>query len=211
MRVMMKLLAAASIALFLASCASTETRGISDPDFVGKQYQKIVIYATVPDLKSRQDLENLVVTEMMKRGITAYMGTNLFPPTREWSEDEMQKAMVDKGFDGFLKIDLVNQDVKETVDNATSTTTTTGEQSKTRDGKTKYKETSTTTTNANVTKTFFSSFQTDLIDVKTNRKAWTATSNSQSGQGFSDDFSLIFESYAEDIVEHLKKHGHIKQ
>lgn len=63
--------------------------------------------------------------------------------------------------------------------------------------------------NFNNERTYFSSFKTELIDVSTDRVAYSATSNSNSGEGFSGEFLLIFNSFSSDIVKDLKLNGHL--
>ncbi|MCX6147338.1 MAG: hypothetical protein NTW25_08830 [Candidatus Kapabacteria bacterium] len=201
----------ALLSIVLASCATTKTTSYSDPDFRGKKFNSICVYAEVEDLEMRKTLETKLADELKDNGIVTFIGIDLFPPTREWTDDQFQKTLKDIKVDGYLRVRLTNTDVRESIGNATTTTTTNGEKVKAnRDNKEKYKEVSTSTTTVNRTKTFYSSFKTDLIEVASNKLAWTATSNSESGEWLGSEFNLIFGSFSSDIAKELKAKGHIR-
>lgn len=196
------------LVFLLSSCASTKTTSYTDPDFTGKKYSKVCVYADVEDLESKQILERNIAESLQKQGIEAIKGADLFPPTRDWSDDQIQSKLLEKNADAYLLVKITDKSVKEEFHPGTSTSTTTGEVKKVK-GKEIYKETTTTTNNSSTSRQFFSSFKTTLIDVKTNRIAWTATSQSESGEGFSSGFELIYESLANDLVEELTQKGHL--
>lgn len=198
-----------AFALILTSCATTNTTSFTDPDFIGKRFYNICIYANVDDYQQKVELENEMTKVFSEKGVSVLQGSQLFPPTRKWTDEEIQKSLKDRNVDGYLLIQITNQFVKEEVGPATTTTSTKGEAKEQKGGKTTYKEVSTTTTSQAVSKQFYSQFKTDLIDVKSNRVAWSATSLSNSGENFSQDYSWIYESYSEDILKELSKKGHI--
>ncbi|MBX3042540.1 MAG: hypothetical protein KIT33_00435 [Candidatus Kapabacteria bacterium] len=196
--------------LFLSSCATTETTTFVDPAFRGKQYSKICVLADISDLKYKQKLEKEMATHLTKEGVTVYTGSQLFPPTREWSEDQMQETLVNQNIEGYLLIVWKDKNVQETFKPGSSVSETKGEVKK-KDGKDVYTErTVTTQTGGSVDREFRSYFEAKLFDVRSKANAWIATSYSSSGEWFGSDFDLIMESYAKDIAKNLKKDGLIR-
>jgi hypothetical protein len=207
----LKLIFVVISAVFVTSCATTETTTFTDPAFRGKQFGKICILADISDLKYKQKLEKEMAKQLSNEGVNVTTGTQLFPPTREWSEQLMQDALANEKVEGYLLVTWTDKQVQETYKPGQSVTETKGEVKK-KNGKDIYTErTVTTQESGSVEKEFRSFFEAKLIDVPTKATAWIATSSSVSGEWFGSDFDLIMESYAEDIAENLKKDGLIRK
>lgn len=207
----LKLLFLLALVNFFISCASTETTTFTDPSFRGKQYGKICVLADISDLKYKQKLEKEVVKNLAGAGTQFILGSAIFPPTREWSEDQMHEVLTNENVDGYLLITWKDKQVQETFRPGSTVSETKGEVKKER-GKDVYRErTVTTQTGGSVEREFLSYFEAKLIDVNTKGTAWIATSYSQSGEWFGSDYDLIMESYSKDIVENLIKDGFIRK
>lgn len=210
-RTMYFFLLAAVIATLFAGCASTETTTFTDPEFRGKQFSSICVLAEVSDLKYKQKIEKEMAKLLSEKGISARSGSQLFPPTREWSEEQMQEVLMNEKIEGYLLISWKDKHVQETYKPGNTVTETKGEVKK-QGGKDVYRERSVTSqTGGSVEKEFRSYFEAKLFDVRTKATAWIATSHSQSGEWFGSDFDLIIESYTEDLVNNLKKDGFIRK
>ncbi|MFP4527788.1 MAG: hypothetical protein ACLFQX_04495 [Candidatus Kapaibacterium sp.] len=200
------------IVVILAGCASTETTSFRDPEFIGKQYDKICVYADITDLKYRLLIENEMVKEFREAGVNAVRGYDLFPPTREWSDDDIHRALVDKSIEGYLLIAWTDRNVEQVYKPGDLVTETKKVKDKDKKGKEVTKEKSVTyQTPGHTENKYYSAFETKLIDVKTSKVAWIATSQSESGESFSGDFRPIIDSYSDDIVETLGKDGLIRK
>lgn len=208
--VILKFLFVLLVSAFISSCATTETTTFTDPAFRGKQFGKICVLADISDLKYKQKLEKEMAKELASKGVKAATGTQLFPPTREWSEEQMKETLVNENIEGYLLIAWKDKQVQEIYKPGQSVSETKGEVKK-KNGKDVYTErTVTSQQDGSVEKEYRSFFEAKLIDVRSNANAWIATSSSESGEWFGSDFDLIMESYAKDIVENLKKDGLIK-
>jgi len=198
------------VAAIFSSCASTETTSFVDPAYRGKQFSKICVLADVSDLKYKQKLEK-EISENLRTKVNVISGFQLFPPTRDWTEEQMQEIMIKEGVDGYLLVVWKDKGVQETYRPGQQVSETKGEVKK-KDGKDVYTErTVTSNTGGSVEKEFRSYFEAQLIDVKSKNKAWVATSYSQSGEWFGSDFDLIMESYGKDISEKLSNDGLIRK
>lgn len=196
--------------IFFIGCATTNTTSFTDPNFKNKSFQKLCISADFSDLQYKQKLENELRSYFSKAGINVVTGTQVFPPTREWSEEAMQNSLQENSVDGFLLIVWKDKHITETYRPGQTVTETKGEVKK-KNGKDVYTERTVTSQNTgSIEKNFQSFFEAKLIDVSSRNTAWIATSTSESGEWFGSDFNLIMESYAEDIFENLKKDGLVR-
>ncbi len=210
MKIVIRLCLALVLAVIISSCASTETTTFTDPAFRGRQFSNVCVVADISDLKYKQKLEREMGMELSARGISVRTGSMLFPPTRDWSEEQMQEILLKEGIDGYLLIEWKDKQVQETYKPGQAVTETKGEVKK-RNGRDIYTErTVTTQGSGTVEREYRSYFEAKLIDVNTKGTAWIATSYSSSGEWFGSDYDLIMESYAEDIAEKLRNDGLIR-
>lgn len=197
------------IMLFVISCATTNTTSFTDPDFMGKKYSKICVVVEVGDFATKKELEKKICSELKNLRVETVIGSDLFPPTRNWTDEQIKNQLTKMEIDGYLNVQVLNQSIDDRVLGTTTVTETVGQESNTGN-KGRYIQRTIANTTANSDRNYLSSFKTQLIDVTSDRVAYAATSNSQSGETFSGDFSLIFSSFAEDIAKDLKVKGHLK-
>lgn len=164
----------------LASCASTKTTSFTDPDFINKKFSKICVVVDIGDLNVKKELESTIMSELKDNNIEVFSGSDMFPPTRNWTDDQIKFNLNKNEIDGYLNVKIVEKTIDDRF------------------------------TDVGVQRKYFSNFKTELIDVESDKIAYTASSSSQSDEGFSGDFTLIFNSFAEDIISDLKSKGHIK-
>lgn len=196
--------------IILNSCVTTNTTSFTDPEFKGEQYDKIVVYADIPDLESRKKMESKITMKLREAGLDAYNGTDMFPPTREWSDESIQAELIRQQINGYLLLQWTDSQVSEEFSPGESHTETYEETEK-RGGKlVKVQKTKSYNTGPSVEKKFHSSFRAELIDVESLKTAWVATSNSESDEFLGNEFDMIFDSYAKDIVKKLTEDGHIQ-
>ena len=195
------------VAFLLGSCAFTETTSFSDPDFMGKQYKKFCVNSTISDFDDKKHIENNVVKYLRQQGYEAMPGYKLFPPTRDWDDKTIESTLREKGYDAYLLVSISDKHVEVEKSAPEVVTETKGKTTKTKRGEVYKETTKTTVKDGDEERKLFANFKTDMIDVKTSRVAWTATSKSE---GMNDDFETVAGSFAEDIVNSLAKDGHIK-
>ncbi len=165
-----------TISVILFSCASTRTASFTDPDFSNKKFNKICVFVDVGDYEIKKTLESQIMSELKDYRVEVFIGSELLPPTRTWTDEQIKYNLKKNEITGYLKISITEQNVSN---------------------------------NMNNDRTLFTSFKTELIDVASDRVAYSATSNSNSSEGFSGEFLSIFESFSEDIVNDLKLSGHL--
>lgn len=204
-----KITAALALVVLLQSCVSIETTSYSDPDYIGKPYSKICVYSVETDLNSRSKIERVFVEEFLDEGITAVEGSMIFPPTRTWKEEDFQKTLLANGFDGFLKIEIMDENVNVTTNPVydTDTYTSTREND---DGESETITETRTRVSENTNVYLHNKFQADMIDVKTNNVAWRGFSATDADMTmFGMDREVVIEKFAEGVIEELKVKAHI--
>lgn len=198
------------VSITVTSCVAIKTTSYSDPDFIAKKYNNVCIYSVDPNLNRRALLEEVFVYEFADVGIKAVEGSKLFPPTRDWVESDFQTILKKNGFDAFIKIEVLEENVNETVVPRYHTDTET-QTIKKKNGK----DVTVTNSSTYVTEErniyMNNQFQAELIDVETNKVAWkgySSTNANLSAPGI--DVETIMEKFAESVLEELNAKKHLK-
>lgn len=90
----------------LFGCASVNTKVTSfvDPKYSKSKFSKPVVIAILSPLEDRLLLENSLVQELSKHGITPIPGVKVLPPTREFNEDDLKSSLSQIDWDSILVI-----------------------------------------------------------------------------------------------------------
>lgn len=152
------------VALNLTGCASTTLTSYTDPAFANKQYKSFIVDYGTSDLDRKIFVEKEVVRLLKEKGIAAYTGLMLFPPTRKFTEKEAAKLIMNTGAEGYITITLTNAYTTSSYVPPTYTTTQ------------NYYGGYTTSSSGgySVTKPR-ESFKVELIDIASGKKAYQAT------------------------------------
>jgi len=198
------------LSIVATSCVSIETTSYTDPDFINKKYAKFCVYSVEQNLNRRALIEKVFVEEFQEAGLYAVQGSMIFPPTRVWEEADFQAQLVKNGFDGFIKIEIMDENVNERITPEFHTNTETRTIKKKNGKDATITETNTFVTN-DVDVYMSNQFQADLIDVNSNKVAWKGySSTSAQVDMIGMDVETIVERFAEDVINELKTKGHIK-
>jgi hypothetical protein len=98
--------AAIPILLFLYSCAHTKITSVVDPDFRNASYSKVLIISTFSDLLYKEIIEKSFENSFLDNKILSIAGSNILPPTREYSNEEISAILKSNGIDGILVLGL---------------------------------------------------------------------------------------------------------
>ncbi len=198
------------LSIVATSCVSIETTSYTDPDFINKKYAKFCVYSVEQNLNRRALIEKVFAEEFQEAGLYAVQGSMIFPPTRVWEEADFQAQLVKNGFDGFIKIEIMDENVNERITPEFHTNTETRTIKKKNGKDATITETNTFVTN-DVDVYMSNQFQADLIDVNSNKVAWKGySSTSAQVDMIGMDVETIVERFAEDVINELKTKGHIK-
>lgn len=191
------------VALCVVGCCPTvRITSFIDPDFPNPGYSRIVPYAAVDNFEWRQALEGPIVERLLQRGLTAYRGADVLPPTRKWEPETEMAALRAAKADACLRISVADVSVHESYIPPKTETTVGHETKERKSGEVKKIDTTevvtTTTTGGYVQRTTITTIKLELIDIATGRVAWIATTDLPAL--YSDKCS---DSFAADLVERL--------
>ena len=102
---MVRLLCLTAVALSLSGCITTSMQGYADRELPTKRVSRIIAYvAGPPPLVS--SIQASISDDAKERGVVAEDAFLLFPPTRTYSNAEIQKGLASNGVDGVLVINV---------------------------------------------------------------------------------------------------------
>lgn len=202
---MKKIIALIPIIIFVFNyCAATNMTSVKDPEFRNKTYSRFLIMSTFSDLRYKKELENSFMRSLQLKNITASTGLELLPPTRTYSDEEIQKILKSYGIDGILIVAL--QDYWESQYYIPKSTRIQGSASIVGNTIT-YSQQKQNFGGFNYSKPRVV-FETRLIDSETGRVAWKSSSLTR-GNAFAH-FSTLANSLARETVASLADNGMVQ-
>jgi hypothetical protein len=88
----------------------------SKVDYEGKKFNKILAIVMSSTQQGRLTAEDIIVNYLVEKGINATTSFTIFPPDEEienLSEEEIEKRILDGGYDGVLVTKLVDANSRE--------------------------------------------------------------------------------------------------
>jgi hypothetical protein len=92
---------AAAVAISLSGCITTSMQGYADRQIPAKPVSRIIAYVAGPS-SLVASIQGSVSDEARKRGLVAEDALLLFPPTRTYTNVEIQQGLAGDGIDGVL-------------------------------------------------------------------------------------------------------------
>jgi hypothetical protein len=195
------------LALAIAGCAQTDVYGYKDPKFASHRFQSVIVYAPNMSLQEREIVETTAVTDLNSRGVSAIGSMAIVPPTRNLSQEDSAKALIESGYEGVLVFSEAGKSATETYvpptyhpGSSTSSVNVVGN--------TAYVNTYTspgyTTGGYSISKPI-SAYAAALLYMKSGEMAWQAELSSR-GSAF-DDYESLAKSAARTAVSELSSVG----
>ncbi|WP_375632701.1 MULTISPECIES: hypothetical protein [unclassified Bartonella] len=106
--------------LILTACGPwdnqvTHLTGIVDPNYKGRfQTKKVVIGGVGMSIFEQKELEDTFEKSLVKYNVQILRGLELFPPTRNYSYNEKEKIITNKGADALLIVSVDNRAISQT-------------------------------------------------------------------------------------------------
>ena len=192
-------------ALFIFNCTQTKVVTFTDPDAVGKSYNRIGVVAKVADLSDRADIEEQMVKTMLDNGISAVSSISLLPPTRKFTMEQEKKVFFDNKIDALAVIQIDDSGYFITSEPISVNTET-----RKVDGK---KVESTTVSGGGTEQKAFSQFRVSLIDLESDKTMWIGDADARSNIDSITpdwDMEMLFKASSKKIVKSLLATGLIK-
>ncbi|MDB4582700.1 hypothetical protein N9164_06080 [Draconibacterium sp.] len=102
--------------LFLGACTSTMKYTWSKVDYEGKKFNKILVIVISSTEQGRLTAEDIIVKYLAKEDINSTNSFTTFPPDEKienLSEEEIEKRILDGGYDGVLVTKLADANSRE--------------------------------------------------------------------------------------------------
>lgn len=91
-------------ALALSGCATTKITSFTDPAFVGKTFHKFVVVTPGVNLEYSSLLQSNVCKALKRENVTCARALDMFPPTRTYDGDQVQKELFANNIGGYLVV-----------------------------------------------------------------------------------------------------------
>jgi hypothetical protein len=86
-------------------------QGYADRDLPNQTIQHIAVYVAAP-APLASSMQSSVAEEARKRGVMAEDALSILPPTRNYTDAEVRKALAERGVDGVLLITVADSGVQ---------------------------------------------------------------------------------------------------
>ena len=200
-----KLLLILIIVFFTFNCTQTKIVTFTDPDAVGKYYNRIGVVADVEDLSERAGIEEKMVETMRDNGISAVTSISLLPPTREFTVEQENKIFRDNGVEALAVIQIDDSGYYVSTEPIRVNTET-----RKVDGK---KVKSTTVSGGGTEQKAFSQFRVSLIDLMSGKTMWIGDADARSNFDSIDpdwDMEILLKASSKKVVKSLLATGLVK-
>jgi hypothetical protein len=197
-------------ALVIAGCAVTNLESFADPDVPNRSYRHVLIYAGSENLEFRKAMETSISERLAVKGIKSTRCIDMFPPTREFTPDEVVTKADSSGVDAYIFVefgaqgtDIENQPIWGSTTRTHGTGTSTGSTFS-------YQGTSQTSYQGGGTyKRKWAEFRARFYDAKSGRMIWLASANSK-GAGFWESDRTLIDSFSTEMIMKLYRDNVLK-
>jgi len=189
----------------ISNCTHTKVVTFTDPDAIGKSYNRIGVVANVDDLSERVTIEEQMVETLMDNGISAVSSISLLPPTRDFTIEQENEIFKNNNIDALAVIQIDDSGYFVTTEPMRVNTKTVK-----KDGK---KVKSTTVTGGGTEQKAFSQFRVSLVDLDSNKTMWIGDADSRSNFDSIDpdwDMEILLKASSKKIVQELLKTGIVR-
>ena len=209
MKTIILLLGVAALIGF-SGCASTNITSFTDPDYKSTNFTRVLVITNLSDLQWRQQIESQLVQEFRDNGIFAMEGINLFPATREFTDQEKIDLLIQNKIDSYILIDVGETGTQQVYIPQTGSSTKTEGSVSVYGNTTTYREKTKTTNYGGYTVSKpWAKFDTKLYDVSNGQNAWIASAFT-SGNAYANHETVI-NSFCGKTVKQLIKDGVFKK
>ena len=196
-----KLIALLIFAIIVTSCTHTRVVSFTDPDAVGKLYNRIAVVANVNDLSDRLAIETKMVKTLDDKGVNAVSSLILFPPTREFTAEQENEVFKNNKVEALAVIQIADAGFLATSE-PMSVHTQTNE-----DG------TGTTVSDGGTAHKAFGQLRVSLIDVVSDKTMWVGDADARAFfDTFNPDWDMAYllKASSKKIAKELINTGLIK-
>jgi hypothetical protein len=184
----------------LGGCVTTQVKGYTDRDYNHYKVERVVVRAPNTDFAFAELLEQSMVRELINNGVRAASFLDMFPPTRQWTNDEVNLELRQQRINTIMYINLGSSEShSQTIGYINSGTASV------------YGNTATYSGHSTAVTTFhrYTSTRVKIYEVASGRTVWVGDSTTRAGGLLYMDDETQTESMAEETIASLKSNGHI--
>jgi hypothetical protein len=198
--------------LTLAACAVTvKVASLTDPDYRDMKFKRVLVFGNFANLQIMEMMESTTVERLKEKGIYAIENYKLFPPIRQYSNEDKRQVIIKEKLDCYLVIAGKSYDSGTVYIPSISTTNVSANASANQG-----RGTATTVTSDSHEQEVVTSVQTEvqLYDLQNARLAWKGDVDSQIPYYGSEPMAepdQVFKSTCGGIVDQLVKDGLVSE
>lgn len=198
------------VSTLIGGCAHTSMTSYIDPSYRASSFKRVLVIANISDLQWRQKVESRLVEAFRDQGIFAMESLDLFPPTRNLSDEQKVKLLLQNHIDSYIVVSVGDAGAQQVYIPPTgSSTKTSGSVSVYGDNAT-YQEKSTTTTYGGYTVSKpWAQFDAKLFDASNGQNAWMASAFT-GGNAYAN-YNTVVNSFCDKTVEQLVNDGVVQE
>lgn len=184
----------------LSGCISTNVKGYTDQDYQGYKIRKAVVRAPDTDFQFGALLENSIVDELGDAGVKAGSFLKLFPPTRQWTNEQVAQILRQQGYDTIMTVSLTGSNTSSDTIGYINTGTASV-----------YGNTAYYNGNSTAITTFHrhTTSHIKVYNVATGRVVWIGDARTSAGGLLYMGDETQTDSLAEEMVDALRDSGHL--
>jgi len=122
----LKVFFALSLIISLSAFRHTDVEGFTDPDFHGYKFSTVVLHLPNSALNFKKQVVKQLTKRLKKKGVRVLLHNDLFPPTREWNEENSAEIYRRHNVDAGIVITIGKDEYSETAGMAMYNATTIG-------------------------------------------------------------------------------------
>jgi len=184
----------------LSGCISTNVKGYTGQDYHGYKIRKAVVRAPDAGFEFGELMEHSIIEELGDAGVKAESFLKMFPPTRQWTNEQVVDTLRKQGYDAIMTVSLKGSDTtSNTIGYINSGTASVY-------GNTAYYNGSST---AITTFHRYTSTHIKVYNVDSGRVVWVGDARTSAGGLFYMGDETQTDSLAEETVDALRDSGHL--
>lgn len=193
---------------------SIKHQSFTDPDYVGFKPAKVVLMVVAMDFEIRDTIQTHMIKALSKKKVEVFLYQDLFPPTREWTEEEIKQAYAEQGVSAGILVaaGASSSETMQVGSHSFSRGSTYGNVQSNGDNATFSASNSASTQTYGIfKKNSRASFSAVLTDLKTNRIAWYSDIFTKAGGAFFVGEKRDAKAAVKGVVRGLLEKGHLPE
>lgn len=93
------------LSVVLVGCVTVKVATLTDPDYKNTKFKRVLVFGNFADLHMMKLMESTTVDKLKEEGYYAIENYKLFPPLRQYSDEEKRQVIIKERLDCYLVIE----------------------------------------------------------------------------------------------------------